>query len=172
MFFGFAILHSLCRNGPTVWMNYWAQDVFHRPAGFYIGIYALFAAMQLVFWGSFLTIVYLSFISAAGTELHSNALRTVVGAPLRFFTTTDLGVVTNLFSQDMTLIDGELALALCNFAMAGADTLVMTAVIAIASPWVAISYPVLFFALYAIQKFYLRTSRQMRLLDLEAKSPL
>ena len=41
-----------------------------------------------------------------------------------------------------------------------------------ASYWLAVSFPFLFGAFYIIQKFYLRTSRQLRLLDLEAKSPL
>ncbi|KAF7870491.1 hypothetical protein EAF04_004235 [Stromatinia cepivora] len=45
-------------------------------------------------------------------------------------------------------------------------------IIAVASPYLAISYPVLFAILYCIQKFYLRTSRQLRLLELDAKSPL
>ncbi|EDO02859.1 hypothetical protein SS1G_05336 [Sclerotinia sclerotiorum 1980 UF-70] len=45
-------------------------------------------------------------------------------------------------------------------------------IIAVASPYLAISYPVLCAILYYIQKFYLRTSRQLRLLELDAKSPL
>lgn len=40
------------------------------------------------------------------------------------------------------------------------------------SPYLAISYPFLGALLYIVQWFYLRTSRQLRLLDLEAKSPL
>jgi ABC-type multidrug transport system fused ATPase/permease subunit len=36
----------------------------------------------------------------------------------------------------------------------------------------ALTIPAGIFALYFIQKYYLRTSRQLRLLDLEAKSPL
>lgn len=40
------------------------------------------------------------------------------------------------------------------------------------SGFFAISYPFLAALLYIVQKFYLRTSRQLRLLDLEAKSPL
>lgn len=46
------------------------------------------------------------------------------------------------------------------------------ALIGASSPYAAISFPVVGFALYAIQRFYLRTSRQLRFLDLEAKSPL
>lgn len=44
--------------------------------------------------------------------------------------------------------------------------------IAVAAPYAAISFPVVGTAIYFIQKFYLRTSRQLRFLDLEAKSPL
>lgn len=46
------------------------------------------------------------------------------------------------------------------------------AVMLTSSPYLAISYPFLAALLYVLQKFYLRTSRQLRLLDLEAKSPL
>jgi ATP-binding cassette subfamily C (CFTR/MRP) protein 1 len=44
--------------------------------------------------------------------------------------------------------------------------------IGVASVYAAAAFPVLLISLYFIQKFYLRTSRQLRLLDLEAKSPL
>jgi ABC-type multidrug transport system fused ATPase/permease subunit len=44
--------------------------------------------------------------------------------------------------------------------------------IGVSSIYAAISFPIFLTALYFIQKFYLRTSRQLRLLDLEAKSPL
>lgn len=171
-FFVCTVLYGTCRNLPTVWMNYWAGDLLHRSTAFYIGIYTLLSTMQLVFMFGLVAIVMSSFISSSGAELHAETLRTVVSAPLRFFTTTDIGVVTNLFSQDMTLIDSELPLALANFTAMSVDSLGMAAVIAVASPYVAVSYPVLFLMLYAVQKFYLRTSRQMRLLDLEAKSPL
>jgi ATP-binding cassette subfamily C (CFTR/MRP) protein 1 len=46
------------------------------------------------------------------------------------------------------------------------------ALIAVAAPFAAISFPVVGISVYFIQKFYLRTSRQLRFLDLEAKSPL
>lgn len=46
------------------------------------------------------------------------------------------------------------------------------ALIASGSTYVAAIIPVCVVAIYYIQKFYLRTSRQMRHLDLEAKSPL
>lgn len=46
------------------------------------------------------------------------------------------------------------------------------ALIGVAAPFAAISFPVVGIAVYLIQRFYLRTSRQLRFLDLESKSPL
>jgi ABC-type multidrug transport system fused ATPase/permease subunit len=45
-------------------------------------------------------------------------------------------------------------------------------VLAISSRYVAISFPFLIIVFYIVQRFYLRTSRQMRLLDIEHKAPV
>lgn len=163
-------------NFGTVWLRFWSDDVSsahpsHNNA-FYIGLYALFQLSYLsCMFFSFL-ICFRTMIEVSGSKLHKAALGTVIAAPLRFFTTTDTGLVTNFFSQDMTLIDNELPIAITNLACDVANALGMAAVIASSSPYLAISYPFIFVLLYVIQKFYLRTSRQLRLLDLEAKSPL
>lgn len=47
-----------------------------------------------------------------------------------------------------------------------------TVIIATGASFVAAVLPVVYLGLYFVQKYYLRTSRQMRLLDLETKSPL
>lgn len=44
--------------------------------------------------------------------------------------------------------------------------------IASASAWIAISYPFLIIIFYSVLRYYLKTSRQMRHLDLEAKAPV
>jgi len=46
------------------------------------------------------------------------------------------------------------------------------ALIGVGTIYAAISFPIVLLALYLVQKFYLRTSRQLRLMDLEAKAPL
>lgn len=46
------------------------------------------------------------------------------------------------------------------------------ALIGYGSIYAAVSFPVVLVALYLIQKFYLRTSRQLRLIDIETKAPL
>lgn len=44
--------------------------------------------------------------------------------------------------------------------------------IGLATAYVAITFPFVLATFYFVQRFYLRTSRQIRFLDLEAKSPL
>ena len=52
------------------------------------------------------------------------------------------------------------------------QSIVNIAFICVGSTYLAATVPVTALCLYMIQKFYLRTSRQIRLLDLEAKSPV
>ncbi|CZR65845.1 related to multidrug resistance protein [Phialocephala subalpina] len=163
-------------NWGNVWLRFWSEDVSSgNPShsnSFYIGLYAVFQLSYLASMFFSFLICFRRMIEVSGSKLHKAALVTMIGAPLKFFTTTDTGLVTNLFSQDMTLIDNELPIAVTNLACDIANALGMAAVIATSSPYLAISYPFIFVILYVIQKFYLRTSRQLRLLDLEAKSPL
>ena len=67
---------------------------------------------------------------------------------------------------------GELPQSFLNLILESFTCLGLAAVIATSSPFLTITYPFLFFTIYGIQIFYLRTSRQIRLLDLEAKNPL
>ncbi|KAI1382741.1 P-loop containing nucleoside triphosphate hydrolase protein [Hypoxylon trugodes] len=163
-------------NFTTIWLKFWSEDVTSahpfRSNPFYIGIYTILQALTLVSLLLVCLTCFRTMIQVSGARLHKEALKTVINAPLSFFTTTDTGVTTNLFSQDMTLIDGELPQSCLNLIVLSFQCLGMAAVIATSSPFLAITYPFLVVIIYGIQKFYLRTSRQIRLLDLEAKSPL
>ncbi|KAM0274379.1 hypothetical protein ACHAQH_007916 [Verticillium albo-atrum] len=167
-----ALVHAFCNNMATAWLKFWSEDTLNRPSKFYLGIFGLLKAGHSITSFIVCVTIIVWITTQSGTTLHHQALDTVVHAPLSFFTTTDLGIVTNLFSQDMTLIDGELPLALLNTVIDIFQVMGMAAVVGTASPYLAISYPVFAAVLWVIQKFYLRTSRQLRLLDLEAKSPL
>lgn len=172
----FGIGWGFSYNFGNIWLTYWSHDIGsahpQRKNSFYIGIYALFQLLYIVSLLFSFMVCYRTMVRASGSKLHKAALNTMINAPLSFFATTDTGLVTNLFSQDMTLIDNEMPVALTNLVLDSFNALGMAAVITTSSPFVAITYPFLFAILYGIQKFYLRTSRQLRLLDLEAKSPL
>lgn len=175
-FIASAVTYGFFFAFPTVWLGFWLKDAASphpsQSKAFWIGIYGLFQALSLagVFLTMYLAVTYVSLVS--GAALHLSALRAVVRAPLSLFTTADLGTLTNYFSQDMTLVDGELPVSLINFSTDLAVSISMAGVLASSSPYLATAYPVVMVLLYTVSKFYLRTSRQLRLLELEAKSPL
>lgn len=72
----------------------------------------------------------------------------------------------------MTLIDHDLPYSALDFIFSLSGGLMSAIMMCISARYFAAVVPPFFVFLWMLQKFYLRTSRQMRLLDLEAKSPL
>lgn len=108
----------------------------------------------------------------SASNLHRQLLESVLNAPLSFFTRTDAGTILNRFSQDMTLVDVDLPFSYADFILSLVACVVGVGLMASGTGYFAATIPVVISALYAIQKYYLRTSRQLRLLDLEEKAPL
>lgn len=111
-------------------------------------------------------------VPRSAQHLHWLLLKSVVKAPLCFFTTTDSSTLLNRFSQDMTLVDQVLPMAVFTTTFDVYNVIAGTAIVASGATYAAAIIPICMLAIWIIQKFYLRTSRQMRHLDLEAKSPL
>lgn len=102
----------------------------------------------------------------------AEVLKVTLGASVSFLSRTDIGSITNRFSQDLLLIDLTLPLSFLNFVLYLVTAVVGYALIAAASVLLLATAPFLLIVIYSIQKFYLRTSKSMRLFDLQAKAPL
>ncbi|KGO44507.1 ABC transporter, integral membrane type 1 [Penicillium expansum] len=76
------------------------------------------------------------------------------------------------FSQDMSLLDMQLPVAFGISLQNVLTCIAQGALIATGSGYMSVVIPFCIVAVWTIQAFYLRTSRQVRLLDLEAKAPL
>jgi ABC-type multidrug transport system fused ATPase/permease subunit len=102
----------------TIGLTYWSSDVYKlRPEhswAYYAGLYAFFQICGLMSLLLLAIVIFIVSIDRVGARVHKDALQTLIEAPLSFFTSTDTGVVTNLFSQDLNLVDTELPNALLN----------------------------------------------------------
>ncbi|KAF3490889.1 ABC multidrug transporter [Arthroderma uncinatum] len=171
------IFYTALYNFPTYWLKIWVDGsgAFH-PGGFddltYWGVYAMLQGLALLFLLGVAYHTLVRFVTQAGSNLHNNILKAVMNAPLSFFSSTDSGVTLNRFSQDIQLVDNELPMALLNLLLTIFLALGQAILIIISSPWVGLTFVLIIPIFYAVQNFYLRTSRQLRLLELEAKSPL
>ncbi|KAF9879602.1 ABC multidrug transporter [Colletotrichum karsti] len=157
---------------PQIWLRIWTEEGTNERPAMFFGIYLMFALLCLVMNGVSISFWMLIAIPRSARHLHQMLLDAVLAAPLLFFTTTDSGVTLNRFSQDMALIDHRLPMSAYAALHSILFVLAETAIIASGATYVAALVPPSFAALYLLQKYYLRTSRQLRHIDLEAKSPL
>ena len=70
------------------------------------------------------------------------------------------------------MIDSDLPTALDQTILHGLSALAEAVLICLGSSYFAVGIPICIALLYIIQNYYLRTSRQLRILDIEAKAPL
>lgn len=165
------VLYAAAYNMPSYWLNVWVNAA--NPGDLvYWGVYAAFQiiALLLLFAAAYHT--FIRVITRAGSFLHASLLKSMMEAPLSFFSSTDNGITINRFSQDLQFVDNELPLALLTLLLTIFLSFGQAALIVVSSPWVGLAFIFLIPVSYAVQNFYLRTSRQLRLLELEAKSPL
>lgn len=88
------------------------------------------------------------------------------------FTGTDSGEIANRFSQDLELVDKELPPSLIGTMMAFVLCIGELAVNLYSSKYIAATVPVLIGLLYLVQSYYPKTSRQPRILEIQARAPL
>ncbi|KAK6211651.1 ABC transporter [Colletotrichum tabaci] len=159
----------------TVWVKLWSEAnsvKTNTSVGYYLGIYAVFGVLgtlgaSLAAWFAFLDI-----ITNTALKLHSDLLKTTMAASFRFLTTTDNGEILNRFSEDMQLLDMDLPSNLVNYTSTAISILAKLVILAVFSQYLGIALPFIATVVYFLQRFYLQTSRQIRLLGIEAKAPL
>ncbi|KAL2872068.1 putative ABC multidrug transporter [Aspergillus lucknowensis] len=158
-----------------IWVKWWASSNEINPGrdtGYYLGIYAMLGVIGMFCLVAGAWRMIIRMVPKSGEIFHRQLLQTVLSAPMLFFSTTDSGSILNRFSQDLQLVDMELPIAAINTFATFVLCLCQMVFMGIASKYAAISFPFVLIIVYAIQKVYLRTSRQLRFLDLEAKAPL
>ncbi|KAG6365767.1 hypothetical protein INS49_007378 [Diaporthe citri] len=175
LFVGLVAGESVFRAMSNVWLNWWANNNENGGApnlGYWLGIFGFMNFMSGLLMVGAVAFLWIVMIPRSGKNLHQSILDAVMRAPLSFFSETETGVLVNRFSQDLRYADMSLPGSLINIAFQLGSCLVTMALSATAVGYFAAILPVVVAALYFIQNFYLRTSRQLRLLELEANAPV
>ncbi|EQB58417.1 ABC transporter [Colletotrichum gloeosporioides Cg-14] len=175
LFVASTITESFCAGFTTIWFQWWVEANGEEPnqdLGMYLGVYALLFltnmfALILECW-----VMFIRIINNTATGLHADLLRTSLKAPLSFFQSTDTGSITNRFSQDLNLVDMTLPSNAINFFTNSCACVIKLIILCVLGKYLASSIPLLVAVLFFVQRYYLRTSRQVRLLDIEAKAPM
>ena len=178
LFLAATLSAGFCWKFMEVWVQWWSDaeaspsGASRHSLGYWIGWHFTFALLALLFdFAKFWTILVWA-VPHSSARLHEQILNSVMNAPYWFFVTTNLGSIVNRFSNDMTLIESAGAGPI----LQASDTLTLvlgsTALILAGSSYASATLPFLIVTVYLLQRFYLRTSRQLRYMDLETQAPL
>lgn len=153
-----------------LWLK-WATET-NMALGWFLGVYTVSMLATAVTMALSFGYMILIIAPTSAINLHKILTRSVMHAPMSFLELTESSILVNRFSQDMALIDLQLPITMFQLLISITSSLIMISFICLGSSYMAASVPFTMVILWYLQKFYLRTSRQMRVLELEAKSPV
>ncbi|KAH8812816.1 putative multidrug resistance protein [Xylogone sp. PMI_703] len=136
----------------------------------YTAMYALSSLLAFATTGCIIWLTLIIIAPKAGEVLHYRLLKIIMRAPLSYFTVTDAGVTLNRFIEDMNYVDHTLPFHLMNSFWQFSKLISQLVLLFITQGFIAVGIPFLFLILYFLQKLYLRTSRQIRFLDIELRA--
>ncbi|KFY91854.1 hypothetical protein V498_05291 [Pseudogymnoascus sp. VKM F-4517 (FW-2822)] len=154
---------------PSVWLQWWVNANADHPndrVGYWLGVFGALAVVTILGCALADTAQRGPFHFQGFVELTMHRART------SFLTSTDAGTTLNRFSQDLELIDNDLPQSIDETVSQFLSVIVSAIFIFIGSGYIVAVLPLCIIALGLIQVYYLQTSRQLRLLDIEAKAPL
>ncbi|KAK9311885.1 P-loop containing nucleoside triphosphate hydrolase protein [Lipomyces starkeyi] len=162
--------------GGNVWLKHWSdintQNGSNPDTGRYLGIYLIFG-VTAAFLTLFYTVVLWIFCSIeAAKKLHDQMLLHVIRSPMSFFDTTPIGRVVNRFTTDIDRVDEALPRVFTGFFSVIFNVMSSLLVICFVNPpFLLFIVPLAVLYVY-YQKFYLRTSRELKRLESVSRSPL
>ncbi|KAI0194204.1 putative ABC transporter [Astrocystis sublimbata] len=168
-----AVLYAFGVKFAEFWVRLWADGSLGNPGiGVWAGVHFSLGVLAILSIFTLVWVMLIQVVPKSSAKLHKQLLCSVMRAPYLFFVNTHLGTTINRFATDMHMIESDLAFAFLQTIEGGSLVVASGILIASGSNYLGIAVPFIIVVLYSIQKFYLRTSRQMRLMDLEAQAPL
>ncbi|KAG0277783.1 hypothetical protein BGZ97_009842, partial [Linnemannia gamsii] len=163
--------------GTQLWLGKWGDNNLSEPPIRRSTLYWIMSYFGWVIAGA-LTLggaigLSMVFMALRGSRfLHAAMLRPLVRAPMSFFDVTSSGKIVNRFSHDINSVDLELPLHFTNMLFIATMSLSIFVFAIIATRWVLLIMLPLSVAYYWLGGFFLVSSRELKRLDLAARSPM
>ncbi|KAK1971225.1 hypothetical protein LY78DRAFT_137606 [Colletotrichum sublineola] len=176
-FYMIALLASqTAQISGSAWLKTWS-DANQRSGGnlnvgYYIGIYFAFGIGSSLLTVLQTLILWIFCSIEASRKLHERMANAIFRSPMSFFDTTPTGRILNRFSSDIYRVDEVLARTFNMLFVNAARSGFTLAIISVTTPpFTAFIIPITLIY-YWIQRYYLRTSRELKRLDSVTKSPI
>lgn len=164
------LLNTLIDAAPNVVLRYWIS-IAPEDKRFFIA-YATLPFVCAGFAVLTLLTIFHSIGPRAAQGLHASLTESVFHASLGFLGATSSGSVMNMFSLDMNLLTKGIPAYTYNTLYFGMVGLTQMGIVLSGAFYLLVFIPFIGTFIYCLQRFYLRTSRQLRHLDLESQAPL
>lgn len=162
--------------GGNVWLKNWAETNSKAGAnpevGKYIGIYFAFGIGSSTLTVCQTLILWIFCSIEASRKLHERMAKAIFRSPMSFFDITPAGRILNRFSSDIYRVDEVLARTFNMLFVNVAKSGFTLAVVSVTTPaFIGLIIPL--GAMYIwIQRYYLRSSRELKRLDSVSRSPI
>ncbi|XP_058124357.1 multidrug resistance-associated protein 1 isoform X3 [Anopheles coustani] len=161
--------------GSNLWLSRWSTDDSAENdtsvRDMYLGVYGAFGAGQVV--ANFISSLTFALGALyAAKAMHELLLTYVLRWPMSLFDTTPLGRVLNRFSKDVDTVDNTLPQLVRSFIAQFFSVVATLVVICISTPVFAAVIVPIGILYYAVQRFYVATSRQLKRLESVSRSPI
>ncbi|KAG5922873.1 hypothetical protein E4U42_005186 [Claviceps africana] len=162
--------------GGSFWLKSWSEHNedtgTNDDIGKYIGIYFVFGIGSSLLTVVQTLILWIFCSIEASRKLHERMANAIFRSPMSFFDTTPTGRILNRFSSDIYRVDEVLARVFNMLFVNVARSCFTLGVISFSTPaFTALILP-LALKYYWIQRYYLRTSRELKRLDSVSRSPI
>ncbi|KAK5809909.1 hypothetical protein F5H01DRAFT_394469 [Linnemannia elongata] len=163
--------------GTQLWLERWGDSntmdsgVTHSTLYWIMSYFGWVVAGALTLGGAIgLSMIFMAL--RGSRHLHAAMLRPLIRAPMSFFDVTSSGKIVNRFSHDINSVDLELPLHFTNMLFISTMSLSIFVFAIIATRWVLLILLPLAVAYYWLGGFFLVSSRELKRLDLAARSPM
>ncbi|KAI6778837.1 Metal resistance protein-like protein [Emericellopsis cladophorae] len=162
--------------GGSVWLKEWSEanqkTGLNKNIGMFIGIYFAFGIGSSLLNVAQTLILWIFCSIEASRKLHERMANAIFRSPMSFFDTTPTGRILNRFSSDIYKVDEVLARSFNQLFVNAAKSSFTLVIISVTVPaFTALIIP-LGLMYYWIQRYYLRTSRELKRLDSVSRSPI
>jgi len=171
-------LYQAAVIGGSMWLSDWSEvadsqtvSEFRSEIGLRLGVYGALGAAQGLFIMLDVYTLAIGCLSAA-RKLHENLLHSILRAPSSFFDTTPLGRIVNRFSKDVYTVDDTLPWALRQWNGCMFGVIAIIVVIMYSTPIFGVVIVPIAFMYFIAQRFYVRTSRQLKRIENVTRSPI
>jgi len=161
----------------SLWLNNWVSenksnaDSYENGKMHRLFIYILIGLTQCTISLFGETVHTIMFIRAV-KHLHSSLLFSILRSSMRFFESTPSGRIINRFNKDIEASENSIPQNLKDLSYCFFNLIAIIVIISFTTPLFVVSFiPVLVIYL-VIQRFYIRSSRQLNRLDSVSKSPI